>query len=247
MVKRAMYNHSIAAPGGCTLKSCTSTSKKKGCCGNRLYSTIDWVGAKSNRGRTDEEFTNAMLTGKIWDGKKVEGDLDVKTGHDGKPWTDVIDRESALSRLASIQSQRGGKGGPSHRTSPNTSPSAGVRPVNGGAGGQQPVPRPAATPAGFGAHVWTDVEGHVGNSLNGDGGVAAEIDRLTNQHGAAANSGVDLAADELLRLSEDVMRSVLSCQEPEQRNLRRPMTIPQALSTRDQVEVVPQVPQGGLQ
>jgi len=175
-----------------------------------------------------------MLEGKIWDGKKVEGDDDLGANSFARPWTEVIDKEEALSRLASIQSQKGGKGGPPSRASPAGSPSAG-HPVNGGKGGQQQMPNPVVTPAGHGAHVWVDVDGHAGNSLNGDGRVAAEIDRLTNVYGAAASSGVDLAADELLRLSDNVMRS------------RRAPTLAQALSTRDQVAIVPQAPEGGPQ
>lgn len=239
MVKRAMYNHSIAEPGGCMLKACASTSSTRGCCGNRLFSTIDWVGPKCNRGRADHELTRALLEGSIWDGKKVEGDGDLTSKDFKKPWTEVIDREGSLSRLASSQSQRGGKGGPSPHASPTNSSSANGKSANGGKGGQQLTPGAVATPAGKGAHVWVDVVGHAGTSLNGDGRVAAEIDRLTNIHGAAASSGVDLAADELLHLSDEILRTRRA--PAQSRQYGASTGVPNV------DDVLPEVPEGGHQ
>jgi len=87
--------------------------------------------------------------------------------------------------------------------------------------------------------VWVDVVNHVGDSLNGDGRVAAEIERLRNAHGASVNSGVDLAADELLRLTEEMMRTRRA---PAQ---SRQFGVSTCVPTVD--GVLPEAPEGGYQ
>jgi len=128
------------------------------------------------------------------------------------PFTEVIDCEEALSRVASSQTQQGGKGESSKRTSPADSKPGAEKTAKGkGKSGQKQSPGGDTSKAGetpqqkenpdlkTGEQEWKDVKGHLGPSLAGDGKVTAEIGRLMNRFGSTNNVGADLAAGELLR------------------------------------------------